>query len=144
MQELDRAGQAKAAMFPADHPTGSSRDPQDPSHHLYVTSHGAYAAGEQRDRHYDWDSAHVNPATHSFGESCLAVHASPESMIVSCKSPLVWLLCPLPMLHEFVCSTWNHQDGDVLSTRCLTVQLCVTAGLASGSDRQGGELYSDP
>lgn len=68
MQELDRAGQAKAAMFPQANPTGSSRDPQDPSHHLYVTSHGAYGAGEQRHRHYDWDRTGLDPATHSFGE----------------------------------------------------------------------------
>ena len=69
MQELDRAGQAKAAMFPQAHPSGSSRDPQDPSHHLYVTSHGAYGAGEQRHRHYDWDRTGLDPATHSFGEA---------------------------------------------------------------------------
>ena len=72
MQELDRAGQAKAAMFPQDHPSGSSRDPQDPSHHLYVTSHGAYAAGEQRHRHYDWDRTGLDPAIHSFGEAIQA------------------------------------------------------------------------
>lgn len=72
MQELDRAGQAKAAMFPQAHPSGSSRDPQDPSHHLYVTSHGAYGAGEQRHRHYDWERTGLNPASHSFGE---ALHA---------------------------------------------------------------------
>ena len=73
MQELDRAGQAKAAMFPQAHPSGSSRDPQDPSHHLYVTSHGAYGAGEQRHRHYDWDRTGLDPATHSFGEALQAV-----------------------------------------------------------------------
>ena len=67
-QELDRIGQARSIMFPKDHPTGSSRDPEDPTHHLYVASHGAYAAGEQRHRHYDWDQAGVDPATHSFGE----------------------------------------------------------------------------
>lgn len=75
MQELDRAGQAKAAMFPQAHPSSSSRDPQDPSHHLYVTSHGAYGAGEQRHRHYDWDRTGLNPATHSFGEA-LHTHIS--------------------------------------------------------------------
>lgn len=68
LQELDRAGQAKSAMFPSDHPLGSSRDIEDPTHPLYVTSHGAYAAGEQRHRHYDWETAGLNPATHSFGE----------------------------------------------------------------------------
>ena len=73
MQELDRAGQAKSAMFPADAPAGSSRDPTDPNHQLYVTSHGAYAAGEQRDRHYDWETAGLDPATHSFGESRVSV-----------------------------------------------------------------------
>ncbi|KAL3146785.1 hypothetical protein ABBQ38_014767 [Trebouxia sp. C0009 RCD-2024] len=66
-KELDKAGQAKAAMFPQANPAGSSRDPQDPSHHLYVTSHGAYGAGEQRHRHYDWDRTGLDPATHSFG-----------------------------------------------------------------------------
>ncbi|DBA88436.1 TPA: hypothetical protein ACH3X2_004926 [Trebouxia sp. C0005] len=66
-KELDRAGQAKLAMFPKDHPSGSSRDPEDPTHPLYVTSHGAYAAGEQRHRHYDWNRAGLDPATHSFG-----------------------------------------------------------------------------
>ena len=55
-------------MFPQDHPVGSSRDPLDPTHQLYVTSHGAYAAGEQRHRHYNWDRAGLDPATHSFGE----------------------------------------------------------------------------
>ncbi len=69
MQELDRAGQAKSAMFPKDHASGSSRDPEDPTHQLYVTSHGAYAAGEQRHRHYDWDRVGLDPATHSFGEA---------------------------------------------------------------------------
>ena len=69
LQELDRAGQAKSAMFPKDHPSGSSRDPKDPTHPLYVTSHGAYAAGEQRHRHYDWNRAGLDPATHSFGEA---------------------------------------------------------------------------
>ena len=69
LQELDRAGQAKSAMFPKDHPSGSSRDPEDPTHPLYVTSHGAYAAGEQRHRHYDWNRAGLDPATHSFGEA---------------------------------------------------------------------------
>ena len=76
MQELDRAGQAKSAMFPADAPAGSSRDPTDPNHQLYVTSHGAYAAGEQRDRHYDWETAGLDPATHSFGESRTLVWGS--------------------------------------------------------------------
>ena len=69
VQELDRAGQAKTAMFPADAPAGSSRDPADPNHHMYVTSHGAYGAGEQRDRHYDWQAAGVDPTTHAFGMS---------------------------------------------------------------------------
>lgn len=69
LQELDRAGQAKSAMFPKDHPSGSSRDPEDPTHPLYVTSHGAYAAGEQRHTHYDWNRAGLDPATHSFGEA---------------------------------------------------------------------------
>jgi hypothetical protein len=69
LQELDRAGQAKSAVFPKDHPSGSSRDPEDPTHPLYVTSHGAYAAGEQRHRHYDWNRAGLDPATHSFGEA---------------------------------------------------------------------------
>ena len=78
LQELDRAGQAKSAMFPKDHPSGSSRDPEDPTHPLYVTSHGAYAAGEQRHRHYDWDRAGLDPATHSFGEAAShsIMHAS--------------------------------------------------------------------
>jgi len=78
LQELDRAGQAKSAMFPKDHPSGSSRDPEDPTHPLYVTSHGAYAAGEQRHRHYDWNKAGLDPATHSFGEAAShsTMHAS--------------------------------------------------------------------
>ena len=71
-------------MFPQDHPSGSSRDPQDPSHHLYVTSHGAYAAGEQRHRHYDWDRTGLDPATHSFGEgrqSCFACHFGHSALL---------------------------------------------------------------
>lgn len=63
-------------MFPSDHALGSSRDIQDPTHPLYVMSHGAYAAGEQRHRHYDWETAGLNPATHSFGESASLSMAS--------------------------------------------------------------------
>ena len=69
-------------MFPKDHPSGSSRDPEDPTHPLYVTSHGAYAAGEQRHRHYDWNRAGLDPATHSFGEAASQsiMHASQTSL----------------------------------------------------------------
>ena len=98
MQELDRAGQAKAAMFPEAPPSGSSRDPQDPSHHLYVTSHGAYGAGEQRHRHYDWDQTGLDPTTHSFGEALHAASHVVLGMLLFCMfhwsrlfDLLVWL-----------------------------------------------------
>lgn len=119
MQELDRAGQAKAAMFPQAHPSGSSRDPQDPSHHLYVTSHGAYGAGEQRHRHYDWDRTGLDPASHSFGEALHAYFSlSPLGMLLqaqfthSCVSILGTLFQALCLLYSPV----NHCFVHCIST----------------------------
>ena len=74
-------------MFPQDPPSGSSRHPQDPSHHLYVTSHGAYAAGEQRHRHYDWDRTGLDPASHSFGEGLQAALHVILGILLCCMCP---------------------------------------------------------
>ena len=68
LQELDRAGQAKPIIFPADCPLDSCQSPGHPQHDLYIKSHGAWAAGEQRRRHYDWARTGVDPASHAFGE----------------------------------------------------------------------------
>ena len=67
-KELDRAGQAKPIIFPADCPLDSCQSPDHPQHNLYIKSHGAWAAGEQRRRHYDWARTGVDPVSHAFGE----------------------------------------------------------------------------
>lgn len=69
MQELDRANQGKHTIFPASTPWSSSQDPSNLHHSMYIRSHGAYAAGEQRQRSYDWDATKVDPKSHVFGTS---------------------------------------------------------------------------
>lgn len=72
-QELEEAAGARHAIFPEDGSplSSSSQDPNSQSHLLYVKSHGAYAAGEQRRRDYDWASTHIDPSTHAFGKNIL-------------------------------------------------------------------------
>ena len=70
LKERDHAGQAKPIIFPADCPLDSCQSPDHPQHDLYIKSHGAWAAGEQRRRHYDWARTGLDPANHAFGE-CL-------------------------------------------------------------------------
>ncbi|KAK9804914.1 hypothetical protein WJX72_011725 [[Myrmecia] bisecta] len=79
-RELSSAGQAGKVIFPADHPLGSSQDPASPAHELYITSHGAYSAGEQRRRHYDWQKAGINPVHHAFGAAAKETDRSKESL----------------------------------------------------------------
>lgn len=74
MQELDRSNQGKDTIFPASKPWSSSQDPQNPKHEMYIKSHGAFAAGEQRNRHYNWSATGVDPSSHTFGK-CLCFHS---------------------------------------------------------------------
>lgn len=131
MQELDRAGQAKAAMFPQANPTGSSRDPQDPSHHLYVTSHGAYGAGEQRHRHYDWDRTGLDPASHSFGKRAVFVspypfgHSSLHALLLRSVTTRGWKLS-LMTVHDEAFHVWHYCMVSIQAgvQACVIIHLC--------------------
>ena len=74
LQALSKAGQVAQAFAAAGN--NCPQDPQDPCHHLYVRSHEAYGAGEQKDRHYNWASPNIDPAEHVFGELLPDKHIS--------------------------------------------------------------------
>jgi hypothetical protein len=70
---------AQDSCFAFGVPTGASESSknllyptvlEDESKHdaMYTKSHGTYAAGQQRDRKYDWDKAPVDPKSHRFGK----------------------------------------------------------------------------
>ncbi|KAK9793705.1 hypothetical protein WJX73_001363 [Symbiochloris irregularis] len=79
--ELERAGQAKHAIYAhsAEHPWLPSQDQASPNHSMYVKTHSAFAAGEQRKRDYNWSAAGIDPNTHAFGLS----HGQVQSNFVS-------------------------------------------------------------
>jgi len=55
---------SKEVIYPPDVDTTSD----DPAlHQMYLKSHMAFQAGEQRRRNYDWDAANIDPGTHKFG-----------------------------------------------------------------------------
>ena len=66
-QALSKAGQVAQSFAAAGN--NCPQDPADPCHSMYITSHEAYGAGEQKDRHYNWASPQINPTEHVFGGS---------------------------------------------------------------------------
>jgi EF-hand domain-containing family member B len=44
-----------------------SDEPGTKPHEQYINTHGSFAPGEQRRRHYNWESTGVDPVTHRFG-----------------------------------------------------------------------------
>lgn len=62
-QAKDKAGQARAVVFPVD----GIVEEEEAVRAMYLRSHAAYAPGEQRRRDYQWDKAGVDPVTNRFG-----------------------------------------------------------------------------